>query len=205
MARFDLYVDTYSGELVAGPANPALRAVPRLTQGDTVSLRIYLLERTTTHPLGTPYTVASVSALSLKVALGPKNGTAGSALYTQQFTWAKAPDNTYFFADLPLNTTAINTLIGAAESASAWFEIEYTQGGFPTTVLQKEVTINAEVIETGSIVVPSGQTAMTAEEAHALFLTRLVQGAIVLENEASGKQVVLYVDEDGAFHADPIT
>lgn len=204
MAQLDIYIDTYNRTLVAGPTN--LSAAPALSfvQGDTVSLRVYLLARTTTYPQSTPYSIINNAALSLKVALGPKNGNSGSTLYTQQFTWSKDAQNQYFFADFPLNTAAIATLIGAAESASAWFEIEYTQNGFPTTVYQASVTVNAEVIETGTLVAPAGQTTATVEYVNATFLKAENTG-FVLSNPNTGAKVQVYLADDGTVHFDPIS
>ncbi len=200
----DLYIDTVSGESVVGPANGTSAPLPRFIQGDTITINIYLLERTTTFPIQTPYTIKSNATLSLKVALGPKDGSAGSSLYASQFTWARDAANTYFTATFALNTAAIATLLGSAASATAWFEIEYTDNLYPTTVLQKEVTIQAEVIETAATSVPAGATAMTAEEANAIFLKRTISGVVILQNDSTGKQIALYVGDDGGFHADPI-
>lgn len=205
MANFDLYIDVVANEIVLGSSNTQTAAFPRLVQGDTISLRIYLLARNSTWPQTNPYNIINNSALSLKVALGPKNGTAGSTLYTQQFTWARDATSSYFYADFPLNTAAIGTLIGSAESAAAWFEVEYTQNGFPTTVLQKSVNIQAEVIETGTITVPPGLTAMSAEEANSKFLQRKISGAFYLEDiNNAGTYIAIYC-EDGALKAEPVT
>ncbi len=201
----NLYVDTLSGDLVTGTANTTAAPLPRFIQGDTITLNIYLLQRTQTYPFTSPFSIISNANLSLKVALGPKTGTPGSTLYTQQFTWSKDANNQYFYASLPLNTAAISTLIGAAESATAWFEIEYTEAGFPTTVLSKNVTIDAEVIETGTVTVPAGLTAMSAEEANATFLKRQVQGTIELVSPDGTKKCAMYYGDDGAMHFDPIT
>lgn len=203
MAQFDLYVDTYSGGLVAGIDNLAVASLPRLIQGDTISLRIYLLARTTTYPKGTPYTVVNNAALSLKVALGPKTGTAGSTLYTSQFVWAKDANNQYFFADLPLNTAGITALIGSAESQEAWFEIEYTQNAFPTTVFQQKVDIQAEVIETGTIATPPGETALSSEVANATFLKNENNG-FILVNPNTGHKRFVYLGDDDSIKLDPI-
>ena len=78
MAQFDLYIDTVAGTLVTGPANPTVAIMPRLTQGDTISLRIYLLARTVTYPVANPFSIINNANLSLKVAIGPKDGTPGS-------------------------------------------------------------------------------------------------------------------------------
>jgi hypothetical protein len=200
MAQFDLYIDTSSGELVAGFSNPTPAPLPRLVQGDTISLRIYLLARSGSYPYGAPFSYVSNANLSLKVAIGPKNGTPGSTLYTQQFTWDKDANNQYFFADLPLNTAAIGTLLGANPTATAWLEIEYTQNGYPTTVFQREVTLHAEVIETGNLVVPPGATAMTAEEANAIFLKRENSG-FFLTNATTGKKMFIYLGDDDSLQA----
>lgn len=192
MAQVDVYVDSYSGDFVVGPQNPSIAPAPRFTEGDTMSMRIYLLARTTTFPVN-PYSIINNAGLTLKVALGPKTGDAGSALYTQQFTWGKAADNSYFFADFPLNTAGIATLIGSGERASAWFEIEYSQNAVPTTVLSKNVTVEAEVIETGSLAVPAGSTPLSAEEANATFLKRKISGVIYLEDvDNPGNYLALY-------------
>lgn len=200
MAQFDLYIDTSSGELVGGLNNPSPAPLPRLVQGDTISLRIYLLARTNSYPYASPFSYVSNANLSLKVALGPKTGTPGSALYTQQFTWQKDTNNQYFLADLPLNTEAIATLLGANATANAWLEVEYTQGGYPTTVFQREVSIHAEVIETGSLAVPAGATAMTAEEANAIFLKRENTG-FFLTNPNTGKKMFVYLGDDDTLQA----
>lgn len=203
MAQFNLYIDTNSGESVRGPTNSGQAPLPRFVQGDTISFRIWLLERTTSYPLGAnPYGIINNADLSLKVALGPKNGTPGSTLYTQQFTWAKDANNQYFYANIALNTAAINLLIGNGESASAWFEVEYTQNGFPATVFQQSVTIHAEVIETGSVTVPEGATAMTAEEANATFLKRTNSG-FYIENATTGHKVFVYLDDNDQVQFSP--
>jgi len=204
MAQFDIYVDTYSSDVVTGPSNPTVASLPKFVQGDTISLRIYLLARTTGGNISsTPYTIISTAGIALKVALGPKDGTAGSTLLTQQFTWTPDASQQYFAATLPLNTAGITAAIGSANSVSTWFEIEMTQGGFPTTVLQKQADIQAEVIETGVIATPPGQTAISAEEAYAVFLKRENTG-FFLKNENTGHRVFVYLGDDDAVHMDPV-
>ncbi len=203
MAQFDLYVDTYSGELVSGISNSSPGQLPKLVQGDTIALRIYLLARTPTYPLTTPFTIIPANSVSIKVAIGPKDGTAGSTLYTQQFTWVPDAGNQYNAANLALNTAAITILIGTGTSGTAYFEIELTQGGFPTTVFQKSVTIEAEVIETGVVTVPAGATAISAEEVNALFVKLDESRPIILRNAAQTVAVLMYLGDDGVVHFDP--
>lgn len=204
MARLDLYIDTYSRGLVTGPTNATPFTLPPFFQGDTMSLRVYLLERTTTFPLGTPYSIISIAGMTLKAAIGIKNGTASSTIYAAQTSWSLNTTDNYFYADFSLATAGINSLIGSSESASSWFEIEYTQSGFPTTVFQQQVTIHAEVNETGTLVSVPGVTYATVEYVNAAFVGKTNQG-FVMENPNTGNKVYVYLHDDDTVHFDPIT
>jgi hypothetical protein len=204
MAQYDLYVDTVGNALVAGPANASPADFPRLVQGDTVYFNIYLLSRTTTYPLTSPFAIINNSGLSIKVAIGPKDGTAGSTLLTQQFTWTPDSANQYFNASLPLNTANITSAIGSGQSTTSWFEIEMSQSGFPTTVLQLPVTIQAEVIDTANIVAPGVGTTITAEEINASFLKKTNQGFVLQCPTNAAVQVYVWLGADGVVHFDPM-
>src|SRR5262245_2340011 len=110
---FSLYVDplggsaTDVGSLVVSSLNSNPAALPRFVQGDTIQMRVYVLERSSTYPLLGPYSIVGNGAFSLKVAIGPKDGTASSTLLTQQFTCPPDALNQYFNVSLPLNTANI--------------------------------------------------------------------------------------------------
>ncbi len=53
--------------------------------------------------------------------------------------------------------------------------------------------------------VPAGATALTAEEASAIFLKRLIIGAFQIRNPNTGVTLEVYVGDDGTLHSDPIT
>jgi hypothetical protein len=204
MAQFKLYIDTESGELVRGASSTTLANLPRFFQGDTISFRIYLLERTASFPAGSsPYSIINNADLSLRVGIGPKNGTAGSTLYTSQFTWEKDPTNSFFFADLALNTSGINGLISGGESGTAWFEVEYIEDSLPTTVFQRQITIEAEVLESTALIVPPGETPLSAETANATYLQRDNNG-FYLSNATTGHKVFVYLDENDQVQFSPV-
>lgn len=204
MAYATLYIDTLSGKLVNGESNATESQLPKLVQGDTITFRIYLLERSTTFPYSAPYSIVNNADLSLSVAIGPKDGTAGSTLYTQQFTWARDAANQYFYANLPLNTANITTLLGSAATAAAFFEVQYVQNGYATTVYQEACTIHAEVIEAGSVVAPVGQVAATVDYVNSTFVKNENNG-FVLANASTGNKVFVYLGDDNTVHFDPIT
>ncbi len=206
MAQYDLLIDLQSGEPVIAVDNPAAAPLPPFVQGDTLNLRIFLLNRTSTYPVSTPYTLLNVAGIgALQVALGDKIGNATN-YYTTQFTWTADTVNNCFTAALPMNTAAITTLIGANPSASTWLEVKYLVAGLPTTVLEKQITIQAAVIKAGGLPpLPPGLTPLSAEYANATFLPRQVQGAITLVSPDGTKKLALYIDNDGTFHTDPIS
>ncbi len=203
MASFDLFIDTDGQALVGGVLNSRTVSPPSLFQGDTPTFNVRLLKRTTGFPNSTPpYTNLGTAGFTIQAAIGDKVGIGGT-IYTQQFAWAAGGTLTdpFFTATIPLNTAAVTTLIGAGKSADTWLEIQSIAAGIPTTVLEIPVTINASVIKPGQLVVPPGQTAISAEEINANFLKRLIIGAITMQDPISGTKVVIYVDATG-FHAD---
>jgi hypothetical protein len=202
-ARQDFYIDTYARALVAGPLTVRAGSLPYFVQGDTLTWRIYLLERLTTYP-DVPYGIVNNAALSLKAALGPKDGQAGSALYTQQFTWTADAQNQYFEATFPMNTAGIASLLGSAASATAWLEIKYYQDAVPTTVFQQQVTVNAEVIETTPLSALVGDTAVPLAYAEATYLKAENEG-FVLVNRTTGARLQLYLADDNSPQWAPVT
>lgn len=205
MAQFDLYIDVYAGALVKGPKNSAPGVLPPLVQGDSPTLRIFLLYPTN-NPV-TPYTFvgASGTGLSLQVAIGDKIGNATN-YYTQQFLWAVSadPGNTnYFIATLPMNTAAITTLLGGNASANSTFQVVYIQGGLQTTVLEIACTINASVIKGGGVIVPPGVNPVTLEYVNATFMKGSVAG-FFLANNNTNKKVFVYLGDDNEVHFDPV-
>jgi hypothetical protein len=204
MAQFDIFIDTNTQQTVRGFADSTPQPLPALVQGDTPTLRIYLLVRTAAFQGPTPYAYLGTAGISLEVAIGDRIGNTTN-LYTQQFTWVADALAQGFVAQLPLNTAAITTLIGANSQGPAWFEVKYLSAGFPTTVLDVAVNVQAAVIKAGALVIPPGATAMTAEEANAAFLKRAISGVVIWKNDATGKQVAQYVGDDGTMHFDPVT
>lgn len=206
MANLDLLIDTNACQAVSGFSNSGSATIPLLVQGDTLNMRIWLLARSPTYPVDPPFVYVPNTDITIQVAIGTRVGQ-GGVLYTQQFTWTPNGDaaNPYFFAQLPMNTGNINSLLGSSSSQTAYLEVKYiAAGGVPTTVLSKQVTIQAAVIQSNSVVVPAGLTPLSAEAANALFLKRDFTGPVILRN-GTGQAVELYVAADGTFHADPIS
>ena len=201
MSQHNLYIDIDRGEPVLGATDSSIAALPPFVQGDSLNLRIWLL---TAFSRVTAYTQIPVAGLTLQVALGVKIGNA-TTYYTQQFTWTPSEDlgQPYFSAVLPMNTAAIDTLLGSSSTATATFEVKMISSAVPVTVLTKEVRIHAAVIKEGGLTVPPGQTPLSAEVANATYVKIVHTGHWYLMN-SNGYGIDLWVDTDGTFHQDPI-
>lgn len=216
MANFNLYVDIAANALVTSDSDSTAAPLPPLVQGDTPTLNIYLLAK---NPLAfqsgqSLYTIINNAGLTLHVVIGEKVGN-NTDLYTSQYVWTPDAQNKFFSATLPLNTAAITTLIGGAAQSPApgptyggpvTFEVKYLQAGVPSTVLEVPCIIAAAVDKGAGVgPVPPGQTPASVEYVNATFLTRRIQGQIILVSADGTKQAALYVDNDGTAHLDPLS
>ncbi len=206
LAQRDLFIDVADGSLVTSISNNTPSTFPPLVQGDTISFRVFLLQRTNSFPNSLPiYTYLNNASMSMRMGIGPKDGTPGSTLFTSQFSWTASTDNTYFYGDFPLNTSGISDAIGPAESAQLWFEIELTNfNGLPWTVFQRKVPVQAEVIESATIEVPGGQVGITQSDADARYLRRQISGIIYLEDINNPGQFIALYNENGSLKVDNV-
>ncbi len=203
----DLYIDTARRKLVAGPANSSIVAMPVLSQGNTVRLRVRCLKPTANFPLSPPlYEVIQTAGKTLQLAIGTKAGNA-STHYTEQYTWSGAGDaaDPYFEADLPMNTAAISNWLGASARNTSYLEINLVENATPGTILSEQVTVEASVIKNDTLTVPEGLTPLSAEVAHATFVQIEHLGSIILVSEEDPtKKRRLYVNAAGEFRADEL-
>jgi hypothetical protein len=202
MAQFDIFIDTTVQQVVRGFTDSSIAQLPKFVQGDTPTLKIWPLVRTANFNGTAPYSYLGTGGLSFEVAIGTRVGNS-SLLYTQQFTWTADSLQQSVSAQLPLNTVAIDTLIGGNPSGQAWFEVKYISSGVPTTILDQSIDVQASVIKAGSLTVPPGATALSAETANATFLKRKISGAFFVEDIANpGTYFAIFV-QNGALKAEP--
>ncbi len=205
MSFHRLFIDTDRNLPVGGVSDSSIVDLPAFVQEDSLNLRITLLSGFSRI---SDFTPIPVSGITLEVALGRKVGNT-SLLYTQQFTWTPSDDlaDPYFAATLPMNTGAIETLIGSAAQSQAYFEVKMLDGGLPRTVLSRLVTIQAAVIKDGGLEEPALPTPISAETCNALFLQRTIPcsagNPVILQN--GSVTMAVYVDTDGTFKTVQLT
>jgi len=210
MPRLSLYIDTTANRLVAGPLNPYTidpRSLP-FWFGDTLSLSVQLLNTEGTGLLSAnPFVIIPTAGLQLFAYID--DGLVGGTIYTQQISWNSSPDFSYFFSTLSLNTAALQTLLGANQTATAYLKIGYVQNGLPCTVYSSKITIGVGLPQT-NLDVPANLTALSVEVAKAMFVQvngnpdNPGQGFILIS--AAGKQCMVYLKDnaDGTAELDTL-
>ena len=168
-AVISLYNDVVQNKLVKGLNNAEAFSFDDagIYQGSNLTLRWYPLQ-----PTGStvsPYTLLSVTGLSLDVAIGARAGA--ESILARQNVWTDS-GNGYLEASLNLNTTELNTAIGTADSLATYFEIAMTESGATRTVYQEGINITSVVIGPGTAAsLPSSAVEyLTAAQVRAEFV-----------------------------------
>lgn len=185
MGLLKLTIDRQNKALVS--LNGSAQRIPGLFQENTVTLQITIVD-----PTGqptSPYTVIDMSGAGLRVSIGqtPTGTQGGPPLLALQDTFTWNATGKYFQADLSLATSTIDNFIGAAASASAFFEVNVTSAGNRDTILQVGFTLLAVCDELASTVPAPVDQYLTKAECLALF-AKLVNdlGARIVLKSANG-------------------
>lgn len=209
-ATLKLYVDTFTGRLCTSPNSNQSPGTPVFFQGDVKAMQIHLLEPAPTLGTGN-YTYPDISNMTLLMAIGsaPTGTVGGPTPIITQFTWTKVGTGgttPYFTAEVGFNTAGVATLIGTASSATAYMEVQVSEGTAVQTYLQIPITINAELIESGTLAVASVLTPISREEAVAMFVQYLAPNGstITLPSPDGSHSLIIGCRNDGTVQMDVI-
>lgn len=189
MSLLSLFFDVSTKRLVSSLTNSAPYLLPDLNQEDSLTIDLSVVQRTgsITPPF---FSYVDIANYALFIAVG----TVGTVNASQN-TWTKNTENTTFTGVLPLDTTGINNL---ADGAQQIFEIRIFDG---TSYFrgQQLVTVKKSLALTGALAVPAEFTALSAEEAAAIYVPyELPAGRGLTFTSADGtKKQLLYLDNDG--------
>lgn len=211
LAYVDLYLDASDPGKILKDLNGNTALPLNWYQGSNVSLRVYVA-RPTGLTTGARYAKIDITSLSLQVALGPRAGA--EAIKAAQYTWTKqtTADSDgklgYFYADLDLNTSDLNTAVGTSESYDAYLEFRISEGGANYRVVsQTPIKVLAVVKDPGSASsTPSPSSSyLTREECLEYFVmwdnrnrTENAGRSVVLVSPDAAHTRTLGVDNDGA-------
>lgn len=180
-ARLKLTVDWFAKRLIRSPSSSTPFTLPAFFQGDIVPVQVQIVEPTSGGGVNS-FDIVPVSGMALKLGVSdtPTGTPTTPAPFVTQFTWSQDTNSNFFFADVAFNTANLNTFLGASASKTAYLELEITDGSYITTILQDVITIKSEVIETGSLSVAPGQTALSMEVALQLFPKKMMNAGETL-------------------------
>ena len=160
--------------------------------GDTINLIVYLL---TPNPVADPQSpkFSIIPTTGVQLFLYLDDGTIGGTIYTQQIAWSTDANSQYFFATLPINTAALQALMGSTQQQTVSIKIGYVAGGQTTTVFSQQIQIRVGLPNVALAVAP-GLTALSQEVAKATYFPIFPQaGLSLLLMSPNGKQIAISV------------
>lgn len=186
VSALNLVIDRQSRKLVS--FNGSITAIPAVFQGNVIDLKITVVDPTGSLS-GAPYSKVALGSYGVRVAIGatPTGSSGGPTPLALQntFTW-DAVDSS-FSGSLECNTAAIDSHIGAAASATAFFEVNLTLSGNRITILQEAFTLKAVVDEATSTVPTPTDSYLTAAESRATFQPRVgANGDVIVLKSPNG-------------------
>jgi len=183
-----LYVDTQNNKLVQSDTDASEFTLPTFYQGDVLPVQLKLLEPNTTGGLSTPFSTITDS-YTVKIGIVKPGSSSVFVNYTSVSLTYDSATNLYT-GSLILNNTgtpSIESLLSAASSATATFEIEVSGSSIYSTEFQGEVTIKADGLKTGTPMTPPVTGYYTEAESDATFLAKAggtMSGVLAVANTA---------------------
>ena len=194
-----LYISTLPSVIYNGFGTGAQQIDPRTIPflfGGQLPLNIYLMEPVDNPPPSTfPYNIIPTFGLQLFFYI--TDGTIGGTIYTQQINWATDANNTYFIANLPMNTANLQALLGTSKSPQpAFLQVAYIQNGQQCPVCNFPILIGVGT-PIVNLQVPAGLTPLSAEVANATFVPKQpVAGQGIQLMSKGGKIIELIYDDN---------
>lgn len=153
----ELFIDvsTPTGAAVKSLTDASPVAIGPFYQGALLKLRVTPVVPTGSK-VSTPfYAKVPISTIEMLATVGQRAGA--EAIKAAQYTWSKQltadaeGKSGYFYADLNLNTSDLNTAIGSSDTYGTYFEIQFSRsGGAYSPVFQSAITLLAVVKDPGS-------------------------------------------------------
>ena len=169
-AAIELWNDILNNRLVQGIKSTTEFKFGTLFQGSKLSIRYFPVLPILGAIQPDYFKKVNLSNLTLEIAVGPRAGTESLLAFQDVWTKQTGPDSDgvsgYMYADLDLNTSALNTAIGTSDTYSTFFEIRLSESGVKRVTYQLGLNITSVVIgpgAAGSLPTPAQQYYTKAE------------------------------------------
>lgn len=206
MNTLKLFLDITGKQLRAGPADRQVFQLPWIAQNDVIPIELFLIQATPEAGISSPFAYVTDSALSVKIGIVTPHPSAATVHCSADLTLVGGSNPAKWTGVLSVGTLG-SLLTGAVTSATAKIEVQLYDAstGQTTTALQIDVALRADGLKpaTPPPVAPP-DSYVTATQAGATFAKKIgdVGDTLTLTSADGTKRVILYVDNDGNFHAD---
>lgn len=192
-----LFVNVQTKALQTSERNGGVSALSTFNKYETVPFEVVLVEPDTDATGFPVFRRLDVSPLSISVAINDTYDDASPMSY--QPTFAKDEDTNTFSAELALNTAALNTYLGSAESKPAKLEIELQEGTARTKVLTIDVIIQNAVTQVGALVPTPVDEYLTKAQQVAQFVQKIMPASeqLTFTSPNGLYQRIIGVNDDG--------
>lgn len=192
-----LFANWFTKVLQNSDTNGGNIVLPAFNKYEVIPFEIVIVEPDL-GAVGLPkWSRVDISALSLAVALNDTYDDATPLAY--QNTFSKNETTNTFSGSLSLNTSALNSWLGASDSKTAYFEIELTEGSNVTKIYQAIVTVKNSVSQVGAVVPSPVDEYYTKPQADSRYLRHANAAGVqmVITSPGNVYQRVLGIDDGG--------
>lgn len=193
-----LFVNLATKKLQVSDAKSSEFVLPWFNKYETVPFEICIVEPSLVALGLERFSRVDISAVSLSVAINDTFDDATPLAYQNTFT--KNEDTNVFSGELSLNTSALNTYVGSADSKTAYFEIEIQEGTARLKIFTAVVTIQNGVTQVGTVAPSPVDEYVTKAAADAQYVRKVMPAGeqITITSPSGTYQRILGVDDGGA-------
>lgn len=199
--ELNLFVDLTNRRLVTSLTDSSQFSLPQFWQEDKVAMTLTIMRASVGNPYAPFAKITPHSGLSMVCKIVTLLGV---VLASGTSSYDSATDTLALTLDL--NTANMVTAMSGQTTISPVIEFELDDGTNKLTAFQTTIQVLKEYITSASVSPNPLETFLTEAQSNGRFVRKLGQPgeAITLTSPDGSKQVVLYVDDAGAFHADAI-
>lgn len=205
MPTLNLFINTQTGQLVKGFRDPAPVTIPKIIQGDTLSISITLLEWSELGLFsGTPFTKVAVSGLSYRVGIYDQDSDpSASTPPIYQNSWTLDTTNNKATGVLSIGASDVQTMLGSALEVEKKLSIS-VDGTTERHSWSYPVTLRAHVIPNATTPPTPADEYLTKNQSDGRYLRTENKGFILVSPDGSQKRF-MWLTNDGEVRTDKMT
>lgn len=195
-AKRKLFVNFLEKRLQISDINGGTFTLPQFNKYEEVPFEVVIVEPANSSRVIDRFSRLDISALTLSIAINDTFDDAAPLAYQNTFT--KDEVNNVFSGELSLNTSALNTYLGASDSKTAYIEIAITEGTARSVIYIGTITLQNAVTQSGAVVPTPVDEYYTKAQADSQFVRKIENGFVTVTSPNGLYQRIFGVDDGGA-------